>query len=425
MKSTGTRPISKQSVDVLISGAGTPGLVLGLLLVNAGLDVLICDPALPVPPADIKPTGRTSALMAGSVEILGRAGLGAYADEFGSDLKILSINDGNVRHDFSCEEIGLLYFGKNIPNDLLQSLAYLKFRQAAHADFIQGKIESFKADESGADVTLSTGAEITCRLIIGADGRNSAVRMLNNIDVTGHDYGQMAITGLISHTRPHQYASTEFHRSGGPFTLVPLKGNQSSFVWVEKTDDAEKFMTLSRQDFEKALQERSENTVGKITLVTSPQAWPLKLQGAKSLIAKRSVLIAEAAHVISPIGAQGMNLSLRDAFALSEMIIDHARLGLDFGSDLMLRKYENERRADTNIRLQGTDIYNRIVATNSGFLGALRKLSFDSISKVKPLRQLAMREGLTASYSSFSQDILSGLTTRAKARTSTRAAPAA
>ncbi len=413
-----------KSTDVIISGGGIPGFTLGILLARAGFEVVLCDPAPLKDPAGFPPSGRTTALMESSLDILGSAGLLEKIEDISQDLKILSIVDPKYHADFKCGEIGLTRFGQNVQNNILQAYAGAEFAKLANARLIQGTLVSFETTPSGASVEFSNGETIRCKLLVGADGRNSAVRKGANIEVWEHDYDQIALTGIIKHTKPHNNASTEFHFSGGPFTIVPMQDNKCSFVWMEKTVDAKRYTSCTKQEIESVFNNRTNGFVGEITLESPLESYPIKIQKSKKLVAERVALIAEAAHVLSPIGAQGMNLSLRDVASLANVITNAARLGLDFGSSTILKKYEDERFLDISMRVMGTDALNRSVATENSFLSGLRRLGFKAATNLPPLRALLVREGLSPRVS-LAQDIVSGLETRATVRTSTREAPAA
>lgn len=413
-----------KSTDVIISGGGIPGLTLGILLAKAGLDTVLCDPSLLISPDKIPLSGRTTALMEGSLSVLDKAGLLEKIETLSEDLKILSIVDQDFRVDFKCKEIGLPRFGQNVQNNLLQAHAAELYRSLKHTKLLQDKIVNFDFFESGIVAEFSNGERISAKLLVGADGRNSFVRQHSNIDIWQHDYKQIALTGLISHTKSHKNASTEFHFSGGPFTLVPMQDNKCSFVWMEKTEDAKRILTHSKFQIEDIMQARSQGLVGEITLLSPLESFPIKIQKSNTLIAKRVALIAEAAHVLSPIGAQGMNLSLRDVVSLTDVILNAAKLGLDFGAHNTLKAYEKERFLDIGLRVAGTDVLNRSVATENNFINRLKKLGLATAQNIAPLRSILVHEAL-APHISFTQDILSALDTRATVNTSTRAAPAA
>lgn len=401
--------------DVVISGGGIPGLVLGCLLGQAGLDVVVIDPAPPALTGQIKPSGRTSALMNDSLEILDQAGLWKMCEPRATPLRVMTIIDHGVRADFRASEIGMSQFGCNLVNAELQAAAAENF--CSLGELIPSSLRSFSIENDLVQVELESGARLRARLLVGADGRGSRVREIAGISCREYDYRQMAMTALLNHSLPHHFTSIEFHRPGGPFTLVPMPGNTSSLVWLEPESRADALLRLSKTDFEQALMDMSEGLLGTITLATPPAAWPLKKLRADRLIAERTVLIAEAAHVMSPIGAQGLNLSLRDVRALAALVSAERERGLDFGGATVLRRYETERRGDTDFRLNGTHAFNLMVASANPVMAGLRRLGLQAVATLPPLKRFAMYKGLTGSGD---HPVAPGRTTRARVTTSTR-----
>ena len=390
------------SHDVIISGGGTPGLTLSLLLAQAGMDVALIDPS-PLSSFKItKADGRTSALMQSSIRTLTRAGAWDICAPHGAPLEILRIIDDStggkrqqIETDFPSRDIGLEYFGVNMPNNILRAILAMAAVKAKNITLYDGlSLKKFETDDFGVTIMLSNGKNIRGSVLIGADGRHSPVRETAGIPCWQHEYGQTAITCLIEHSGSHDNISTEFHRPGGPFTLVPMPGNVSSVVWVEKTDDADAFMRMNKPSFVQSLQDRTCNRLGKIKIASDPQACPLTALRAQNMVAKRVALIAESAHVLSPLGAQGLNLSLRDAASLADILIEAAQTGLDIGSQAVLKRYERQRRADVFLRSAGTDGLTRFVSHNNRPVHELRRAGLKTISMIEPLRLFAMQQGM-------------------------------
>jgi 2-octaprenyl-6-methoxyphenol hydroxylase len=172
----------------------------------------------------------------------------------------------------------------------------------------------------------------------------------------------------------------------------------SSLVWVEKIEDADKYMKLEKSLFERAVKERSLNALGEITLASTPECFPLKGIIAKSFTAPRTMLIAEAAHAMSPIGAQGLNLSLRDVATAAETIIDAARLGQDIGNDNVLNQYAKRRQLDIKTRFTGVDSYNRIVSNNIGLLRGMRRAGLKGMKSLPSFKSLIMEKSLSPAF---------------------------
>jgi 2-octaprenyl-6-methoxyphenol hydroxylase len=377
-----------QKSKVSIVGAGIPGLTLALILADHDIDVTVIDKHTLPETKNIKPTARTTALMQGSLEILERVGAWPEFKPQCTPLSTLSIIDDSeyprgldnmIRQDFHSHELGLDEFGYNVP--LIPMTALLADRARAHDNITI--LENTNIDEKHEVITQTD-------LVVGADGRNSAVRTWSGIEATRKEYGQSAITCVISHTQPHDNASTEFHRSGGPCTFVPYGDNKSAVVWVEKTADADAFLKLPRDAFIQALQDRSRDILGQIDLKVEPESWPLMTLKAKRLIAPKTALIAEAAHVLSPIGAQGLNLSLRDVGALVDCVLnaDHV------GDIQMLKAYARNRRRDMAPRHFGINMLNQMVANDNLIIRGLRRLGLRAMAHVGPIRKILMEQGL-------------------------------
>lgn len=391
--------------DIAISGAGPAGLTLATLLGRAGLRVALID-ATPTPTktSTEKLSGRTAALLRGSINVLKQTGIWEDLKPHAIPMRSMRIIDDSlpsspqVRVEFHASDIGYEEFGFNIPNAALT--ASLQTRVSAVKTInhlVSVKLSSYSIQKNHALITLDDGRTIKTPLLIGTDGRNSPVRDIAGIETKIHDYGQTAMTFLIEHSKSHNNTSTEFHRSGGPFTFVPMQGNLSSVVWVEKTDDAKTFLSMKKQDFARALQDRSTGLLGEITVKSNPESWPLMFLSANDLVAERVALAAEAAHVISPIGAQGLNLSLRDVAALAETIVDAARLGEDIGSGSVLSRYSRRRKLDIKTRTTGIDGLNRVVANDLFFLKDMRRLGLKGLDTIPALKQLVTHQGLAPS----------------------------
>lgn len=393
------------NTDVIISGAGPAGLTLSLLLARAGFSVVLIDPETPkADDQDNKPSGRTAALLNSSINVLKTAGIWDEVQSIGTALKIMRIIDDSegienqIAVAFEARDVGFDAFGYNIPNSQLKNALLKKVKVVKNLTHLcPQKLAGYEINRTHVIAQTEDGKKISASVIIGTDGRNSMVRTVSGIESTVRDYGQMAMTCMISHTTPHNFTSTELHRSGGPFTFVPMPGNKSSIVWVEKTDDAKRYLAMKKPEYEQAIQDRTCGFLGTVKLESNPESWPLMFLDTKSLIGERSALAAEAAHVMSPIGAQGLNLSLRDVATLAEVLTDAARLGEDIGSKSVLARYERRRMIDIKSHVTGIDGLNRAVANDKGFINDLRRLGLKSLKNVPALKNFAMTQGLVPS----------------------------
>lgn len=389
--------------DVLIAGGGVAGMVLAVLLKQGGLKVILADAA--PPPAkfqDSHPDGRTAALMGRSIDILEDVGIWPVLKNYSAPLKRMAVVDDSrfpagfnamVEQIFDASELSREAFGWNIPLSAARAVLATKMGDVKY--MTRATLTTFKVNNS-VIAHLSNGHDVEAALLVGCDGRDSSVREQSGINATRRVYHQNALTCLISHARPHDDTSVEFHRRGGPFTIVPMQGNTSAIVWVEKENDARALLKLPKDAFTRALQERTRDRLGAIELVTTPASWPLEYLRADKLTAPRVALAAEAAHVISPIGAQGLNLSLRDVRGLAEIIIQAKNVGLDIGSQTVLDRYERARKGDVASRSFAIDLVNQAVANDTGAMRMLRRLTLRALSLPGPWRQIVMKKGLAA-----------------------------
>lgn len=394
--------MKKSICDIVIVGGGIAGLTLAKLLSDQGVDIHLIEPKPPKSFKDTPTTGRTVALMQTSLNILNAAGMNDFYTKYGTKMEVMRLYDDSISgqdpiiSEFEAFDIGLPYFSMNIPNNPLRAKLYEHLQTNKNVTIHENcQLDSFENNsDHNIQARLDNGHLIDAQLIVGSDGRESLVRKIANIPTTRKLYGQTAITLVINHSKSHQNISTEFHRPGGPFAIVPMKGNQSSIVWVESTDKADALLKLPKNAFENTLQDATKGLLGAINMETTPEGWPLCSIKAKSLIADRVALVAEAAHVMSPITAQGLNLSLRDVATLAETIIDAMRVGEDVGKQATLKTYASRRRADIGTRTFGVDTLNNLVRTERAPIKDIRRIGLKMIDKFSPLKMLAMQHGL-------------------------------
>lgn len=385
----------------LIIGGGIAGLTLAGLLGKIGLNSVIIDNGSLVTDDAVEKSSRTVALMNTSLHVLDAIGLKQDIRNIGTQLKQMRLkDDGNPalpikQVDFPASNIGLSQFGYNVPNLALKQMLQRHVKALKSVTFLpETALDDYHVKDNKVHARLSDGQNVTADIIIGVDGRNSKVRSGAGITVKEHEYGQSAITCVISHSKSHDNTSTEHHRAGGPFTIVPMEGNQSAIVWVEKTDEAARLLALPKDLFVKTIQDNSHSIIGEVKLENNPESWPLKTLRATKLTAPRIAIAAEAAHVMSPIGAQGLNLSLRDIATLAECITDTARVGGDIGSQSTLRAYESRRKMDVLTRVEGIDTFNKAVSNNVALIRMLRRAGLTSLDALPPLKQFIMHQGL-------------------------------
>ncbi|MFN3746436.1 MAG: FAD-dependent monooxygenase [Hyphomicrobiaceae bacterium] len=387
---------AKYDCEVLVVGTGPAGLVAALAMAQAGLTTIAVGPTI-----DPARDTRTTALFTGSVALLHNLGLSARlapAMVPMTGLRLIDDTGGIWRAPeilFRAEELGLEQFGINIDNAALNTALLAAAQDQAGLQRVEATVApGFALDRDIAAIRLSDGGTISARLIIGADGRGSLCRREARIEAHNSPYPQSAVATRFHHTRPHDGISSEFYRPAGPLTTVPLIGLESSLVWVETPEEARRLMDLGEAAFIQTLDDRLQGLLGAVTSIGPRASFPLVRMAADRLGAHRIALIGEAAHVIPPIGAQGLNLSLRDIATLAELVTRARTLGADIGGDAVLNAYDTERHSDIASRTAMVDTLNRSLISDFLPLHLVRGASLHAINTIPWLRRLVMREGL-------------------------------
>ena len=396
--------MTRETTDILISGGGVAGLTAAAAFGSAGFRVICVDPEVPVTRMeDAGADLRTTAFLQPSIPVLQAAGLWDRLAPHAAPLQIMRIIDAGGEHpdprivkDFDASDISDQPFGWNLPNWLLRREMVARLSDLPHVSFRPGLATTrFLTRESEAIATLSDGSRISARMVIAADGRNSAVREALGIPVKTTRYGQKALAFAVSHPIPHRNVSTEIHRSGGPFTLVPLPDRDgmpcSAIVWMETGPNVERLVNLPVPDFEAEMNTRSCHILGPLTLLSRRSVWPIISQIADRMAGERTALMAEAAHVVPPIGAQGLNMSLADLRVLLDLAQDNRA---DIGNAPMLDTYHRKRHLEVQARVTGIDALNRASMMGAQGLRDLRATALNALYSVAPVRKTLMRAGL-------------------------------
>jgi len=383
---------NEQGFHAIVAGTGPAGLIAALALARAGLSV-----ALVGPPAN-RSDRRTTALMVPALAELERLDVIERLLPSAAPLRAMRIIDATDRLirsptvTFHASEIGEPHFGLNIPNAALNGA--LEDAVAANNAIRRyvSLVDSWTIGPDLATATLQDGTTVAAPLAVAADGRNSPTREAAGIRTLARGQRQAALALAFTHERSHGFISTEFHTPSGPFTQVPLAGNRSSLVWVVEPAEAERLTALDTAALSRAVEARMDSMLGKVEVEPGVQVYPLSASLPVRFGRNRVALVGEAAHVFPPIGAQGLNLGIRDVAQLVDIVRRHAD---DPGNPAALAAYDAARRPDVLARTGAVSLLNRSLL--SDFLPAqiARSAGLAALGAFGPLRGFFMREGLS------------------------------
>lgn len=383
--------------QAIVVGAGPAGLAAGLAFAHCNVPCAVAGPLSD--PHD----GRTAALFQGSIEFLKRIGGWDPIKDQAEPIKAIRLTDATgallraPEVTFSASEIGHDCFGYNVPTAALAT-ALERAAEGRLTRIVSAGVADIVCSPEEVRLVTREGQTLAARLVAGADGRASPSRRAAGITTKSWPYPQAAVVATFSHTRDHEGISSELHRRAGPLTVVPMPGRASSLVWVDTPEEAERLAALPDLAFTAELSSHIGGLLGALSGLSRRRVFPLSGQSAQVLGRNRIGLIGEAGHIIPPIGAQGLNLSLRDAATLAELAGDALAAGEDPGAARLLAEYDSRRRRDVDARVWTIDMMNRSLLSSLLPVHLARGAGLLALKAVAPLRHLVMREGMTPSF---------------------------
>ena len=388
-----------QTCEAAIVGTGPAGLAGALALAHVGADIALIGPPPPKASAASAET-RTAALLVSSVDLLKALKVFDRLAAEAAPLKAIRIIDASrslIRApdiEFKASELGLPAFGYNIANTALVEALYARAQEVLPT-IIPASVERVTIEDAAVRLDCANGSAVAARLVMAADGRRSLCREAAGIEVSEWRYDQGAIASSFRHARPHDGVAIELHREGSSFTTVPLPDPRASaLILVGSASDTASLMERDDERFADELADRLDGLLGQIESVGPRASFLVAGLTAKSLAARRIALVGEAGHILPPIGAQGLNLGLRDAAALADCVADALGRGADPGGDDVLHAYRAARRLDVLSRAVGVDLLNRSLLTSLVPLQAARGIILHGLNVLPPLRRMIMRVGL-------------------------------
>ncbi|OJT96100.1 MAG: 2-octaprenyl-6-methoxyphenyl hydroxylase [Alphaproteobacteria bacterium 65-7] len=386
-------------VDVVISGGGMVGLPLGLALAQGGLTVLVVDAAPPATVLEPQFDGRVSALAYASVRMLTALGVWDDLAPHAQPIREILVTDGQPGKPaspfslhFDAQEVGADSLGHIAENRHIRAALYAAVARAPNLELLApARVKDVAVEAGAAVVTLADGSQVSAALVIAADGRESPLRARMGIPVVGWSYPQTGIVATVEHDKPHHGVAYEHFLPSGPFAILPMTGNRSSLVWTEDKKKAPALLALDETGFQAELARRFGDHLGAVRGAGPRWSYPLSFHIARDFVQPRFALAGDCAHGIHPIAGQGLNLGLKDAAALTEVLLDAARLGRDIGALDTLKRYERWRRFDSVTLGVSTDALNRLFSNDLAPLRLLRDLGLGVVDAIGPARRFFMR----------------------------------
>jgi 2-octaprenyl-6-methoxyphenol hydroxylase len=386
-------------VDVVISGGGMVGLTLGLALAQGGLHTLIVDAAAPAAMLEPKFDGRVSALAYASTRMFAALGVWDALKPDAQPIREILVSDGKVGAPaspfslhFDAQEVGAAALGHIAENRHIRAALHGAVARQENLELLApASVKSLTTDAGAAVVTLGDGSQVSASLVIAAEGRDSRLRAETGINVIGWSYPQTGIVATVEHDKPHNGVAYEHFLPSGPFAILPMTGNRSSLVWTEAKTKAPGLLSLDEEGFNAELARRFGDHLGAIRAAGPRWSYPLSFHLARDFVKPRFALAGDTAHGIHPIAGQGLNLGLKDAAAMAEVLLDAGHLGQDIGGLDVLKRYERWRRFDSFTLSASTDALNRLFSNDIAPLRHLRDLGLGIVDAIGPARRFFMR----------------------------------
>lgn len=393
--------------DVIIAGAGMAGATLALALKSGGLEPVLVDP-LPFD-TQLAPTfdGRSSAIAFSCFRQWRTLGLADRLEPYAQRMDEILVTDGRspgaaspgqspfflhfdaaeIADRVAGEPLGYMLENRRTRAALAEAVTAAGIRVVAPA-----RVTGVETSGRAGTVRLADGGSLSAPLVVGAEGRGSAVRSAAGIDIVGWDYPQTGVVCTVRLEEPHGGVAHEYFLPSGPFAILPLTENRASLVWTEKRDRAEALKAARPEAFMAHLHRRFGDFLGGLSVEGPVFTYPLSIAIAERFTAPRIALMGDAAHGVHPIAGQGLNLGLKGAAALAEVLVEASRLGEDIGSETVLDRYAAWRRFDTMSLSAGMDAFVWLFSNDNPLVRLARGVGMSAVNRIGPARRFFMQE---------------------------------
>lgn len=404
--------ISDTDYDVVIIGAGIVGLTAALALCESDLSVAIIDRQMPIAVNQLSQIEqRVSAIAPVTIKIFQALQIWQHmkASRISPYREMLVWDAQGKGHiHFDSADVGTATLGCIIENNVIQSAILSKLNKHDSVRWLcPALLKDIQLLENSALITLEEGQQISCNLLIGADGASSQVRELAGIKTVEWDYDHTSLVATVQTEHPHQHTAWQVFLPTGPLAFLPLSDNHHcSIVWSTKPDEAKKLQEMNQEQFEQQLTSSFESRLGKIKLISERQIFPLKMRHAKQYTLNRLALIGDAAHTIHPLAGQGLNLGILDAVCLAEIIVKAKIKDRDFGAHYTLRRYERWRKGSNVSMIATVELFKRLFGDQPPPVTWLRNSGLNITNQLTFLKTCIMKQamGLTGDLPQLALD---------------------
>ena len=383
--------------DIVIIGGGLVGASLAAALKDSDLKLALLESSAP-PPVSAAPDNwdaRIYAFTPGNAEFLHECGAWQRLDmrrvQPVEEMRVFG--DTGARLNFSAYQLGATELAFIMESRLLQDALWQVLREQDNLTLLQpARCAELQRDEEAARLTLQDGREITAKLIVGADGRDSWVRHQAVMPETPTPYQQHGVVANFNCAKNHRGNAHQWFQEDGILALLPLPGRRISIVWSVSPEKSAELLALTPAELCARVAEASNHTLGELTLITPPAAFPLRVLNLAHITQPRLALIGDAAHNVHPLAGQGVNLGLRDARELAHTLLQ--RGALDCGDLCLLRRYEKARQEDILSMQLTTDALKHLFVNTNPLLRLLRNIGLGATNAVTPLKRMLARHAL-------------------------------
>jgi len=386
--------------DIAIIGGGLTGSLMALAAAKNGFSVCIVDVVSAKLQKNPNFDGRSYAMAMSSGRMLKALDLWDDLKTNAEAILDIKVTDGAVGNQpsplflhFERYDLEEGPMGHMIEDRHLRSLLQSRLMGHENIKYLGGRrVEDQSIQANTSILILDDGSQVRSRLVICADGRNSASAKRAGVIYTGWKYAQSALVCALEHEYSHNGFAYQHFMPTGPLAILPLKGNRCSIVWTEKAKNARTIMAMDENAYLDCLRPRFGDFLGKIKLVGERFFYPLDISIAKNFVAERVALIGDAAHGMHPIAGQGLNAGMRDIAALTQLCQEAKERGEDFGSQAILTRYQEWRRFDATALALTMDAFNKLFSNDIFLLRSIRTIGMGVVNKLPFVKRTFMRE---------------------------------